>query len=170
MKLFKFTILVCFCSILLSCGKTNASEMKTIHWDRDSCDRCNMLVSEKHFAVQVINSKTNKAYMFDDLGCAVLWFQEEEQDWMNSAKIWISDASNENFIDAKSASYTKGNLTPMAYGLSAYTKATLPENSKTLTFNEAKDEIYAKDQLYKKSKKMHKHKKMKTHNQMNKGK
>ena len=46
----------------------------------------------------------------------------------------------------------------------------LPENSKTLTFNEAKDEIYAKDQLYKKSKKMHKHKKMKTHNQMNKGK
>ncbi len=152
-KVFKFIAIFIVAIFLSSCTEKNPEEMSKIHWDRDMCERCKMLISEKHFAVQIINTKTRKAYMFDDLGCAVLWFKEEEKNWFKEAKVWIADASNTKFIDAKEAFYTKENLTPMGYGLNAYKKETLPKDKEILTFEKALENIYKQDELYQKRKK-----------------
>jgi len=103
-------------------AKKNSNEVKEVHWDRDMCERCKMVVSDRHHAVQVINPQTHKARMFDDLGCAVLWFKEEQIDWKEQAILWITDAQSGQWIDAKKAYYDAGNITPMAFGFAPHLK------------------------------------------------
>lgn len=152
-KIFNFLILILITLALSSCSEKNPEDMHKIHWDRDMCERCQMVISEKHFAVQIINKKTHKAHMFDDIGCTVLWFKEENHKWFKEAKIWIADAKNGDFIDAREASYTKGNLTPMGYGLKAYSKDTIPKDKEVLSFLQAVENIKKQDELYQKRKK-----------------
>ncbi|MFA7083270.1 MAG: nitrous oxide reductase accessory protein NosL [Arcobacteraceae bacterium] len=115
--------------------------MKKVHWDRDICERCKMIISERKFTVQMINPKTNEAFMFDDLGCAVLWFIEDEIAWFNEANVYITDAVSGKWIDAKEAIYVSDTLTPMGYGLSAYSKQTIVENSTHLNYEQAVEKI-----------------------------
>jgi len=100
--------------------KPTTTELRDVHWDRDMCARCKMVVSDRHHAIQVIDSNSGKSYMFDDIGCAILWFDDEQIEWRDSAKIWITDASTGEWIDAKTALYDSGNITPMAYGFTAH--------------------------------------------------
>jgi len=93
-----------------------------VHWDRDMCERCKMVTSDRHHTVQVINPKTGRSYMFDDIGCTLLWFDEEHIPWKAQAKIWITDAKSGKWIDARSAFYDSDSITPMAYGLAAHAK------------------------------------------------
>ena len=113
-----------------------------MHWDRDMCERCNMAISERKYAVQVIDPKTGKHYLFDDIGCAVLWMDEDKIPWRDKAIIWITDAKTGKWIDAKKALYTDDRITPMAYGIAAFTKKTLPKGEKPLTFEDAVKIIY----------------------------
>lgn len=132
--------------------------MKEVHWDRDMCERCQMVVSERKYAVQILNLKTNKYFTFDDLGCAILWFEEENQTWFNEAKIWINDAKTGQWIDARQAIYVSDTLTPMGYGLSAFSKKTITDHSNAFTFDEAVEKIYAIDAEQKKRRAMkHQH-------------
>lgn len=112
-------------------------EKPKIHWDRDMCERCKMVISERKFAVQVTNPKNKKSFVFDDLGCAIVWFEQEKKDWFDSAVILVNDFKTGNWIDARKAIYTVGNLTPMGYGLSAYTEKTFPNNGTKLSFQNA---------------------------------
>jgi nitrous oxide reductase accessory protein NosL len=137
-------------AIFSGCQDNTLEEgMKKVHWDRDICERCKMIISERKFAVQILNPKTNQSYMFDDLGCAVLWFKEEKLDWFNEAKIWINDASSGQWLNAKEAIYVSNTLTPMGYGLSAYSKKTIVENSNSLTFEQAVEKIIQIDEAQK---------------------
>lgn len=150
MKGFKFLVLLSFIIIFTSCEDKNNNGMRTVHWDRDMCQRCQMIVSERHFAVQVINEEKKIYKMFDDLGCAIIWFEEEKIPWFNQAKIFINDASDGSWIDARTAYFTKNNRTPMGYGISAYSKENLPENKESITFNKAKEILIDIDLEYKK--------------------
>jgi len=125
------------------CGnKSNSTDVKEVHWDRDMCERCKMVVSDRHYTVQVINPKTNKSYMFDDIGCAVLWFIEEQIPWEKDAVVWINDAKDGKWIDAKKAYYDDGNVTPMAFGLAAYkNKSDIPAGKKVIDYAQAKQKI-----------------------------
>ena len=141
-------------SIFAGCQDKSVEEgMKKVHWDRDICERCKMIISERKFAVQILNPKTNQSYMFDDLGCAVLWFKEENLEWFNEAKIWINDASSGQWLNAKEAIYVSNTLTPMGYGLSAYSKKTIVENSNSLNFEQAVEKIIQIDEAQKKRRK-----------------
>ena len=100
--------------------KPITTELRDIHWDRDMCERCKMVVSDRHHTVQVINPKNGKSYMFDDIGCTLLWFEDEKILWKNSAKIWITDGITKEWIDAKNAYYNANNITPMGYGFMAH--------------------------------------------------
>jgi hypothetical protein len=131
--------------------------MKPVHWDRDICQRCKMIMSEKKFAVQVVNAKTNKSYMFDDLGCAVLWFIEDEITWFNEANIFIADAMTGKWLNAREAIYIGDTLTPMGYGLSAYSKKTIVENSEHLNFEQAVEKIKQIDHQQKMRRKNNSH-------------
>jgi len=119
------------------CEKRDKTAPVPIHWDRDSCERCDMAISERKYAVEVVNPKTGKHYLFDDIGCAVLWMEENKIPWKKDAIIWVTDAKTGKWIDAKKAEYTDDMITPMAYGISAFTKKTLPKGEKPITFKDA---------------------------------
>jgi len=100
--------------------KQISTELQEVHWDRDMCERCKMVTSDRQHTVQVINPQNGKVYMFDDIGCTLLWFEDEKIVWKDQAKVWITDAKSGKWIDAKNAFYDAGNMTPMAYGYAAH--------------------------------------------------
>ncbi len=138
-----FGIFFIFVSIMSfnGCTKKDQKEPAKMHWDRDMCERCKMAISERKYAAQIVNPKTFRHYKFDDLGCAVLWLDEEKIPWKDKAIIWVTDAKTGKWINARTAMYTDDSITPMAYGISAFTKETFPKGKKALTFDEAKKVI-----------------------------
>jgi len=137
----KFKIFVLTIMVLLSfngCDKKEITdELQKVHWDRDMCSRCKMVTSDRHHTVQIINLNNGKSYMFDDIGCTILWFSEENISWHNNAKIWITDANSGKWIDAKKAFYDNGNLTPMAYGFMAHKNIEdIPKSKKVFSYIE----------------------------------
>ena len=111
-------ILIAFLSS--GCEKKITTELHDVHWDRDMCKRCAMVVSDRKHTVQVINPKDGHSYMFDDIGCSILWFKEDKIQWEKEAIFWITDSKSGEWIDAKKAYYTSENVTSMAYGFMAY--------------------------------------------------
>jgi len=123
-------------------SKVDDNSVHEVHWDRDMCERCKMVVSDRHYTVQVVNPKTHKSGMFDDIGCAVLWFGEEQIPWKDQAIIWINDAKSGQWIDARKAYYNGENITPMAYGFAAYkNRADIPAGKEVLDFNQVSQKI-----------------------------
>jgi nitrous oxide reductase accessory protein NosL len=114
--------------------KQITTELQEVHWDRDMCERCKMVTSDRQHSVQVINPKTGKSYMFDDIGCAVLWFEEENIPWKDQAKVWITDVDTGTWIDAREAFYDADNITPMAYGFAAHMKKEHIKEGKTVIY------------------------------------
>lgn len=111
-------ILIAFLSS--GCEKKITTELHDVHWDRDMCKRCAMVVSDRKHTVQVINPKDGRSYMFDDIGCSILWFKEDKIQWKKEAVFWITDSKSGKWIDAKKAYYTSENVTSMAYGFMAH--------------------------------------------------
>ncbi len=148
-KIFSFFILTFF----IGCEKAPVGDVQKVHWDRDMCERCKMVVSDRNHAVQVINPETSKSYMFDDIGCMVLWFDEENISWKDRAIIWITDVDSGKWIDARTAFYDTINLTPMSYGIGAHeNKSAIKKDEKVLTYETIKPYIIKiENQLNKKS-------------------
>jgi len=137
----KTLLIIAIITLLTGCKERSKTDVAEVHWDRDMCARCVMVVSDRHNSVQVRDPK-GKVYMFDDIGCMVLWFRKNNIPWQEKATIWINDVKTGNWIDAKKAFYTKGNVTPMAYGFSAYkTKEHLQKEEKTFTLSEINEFI-----------------------------
>ncbi len=108
-----------------------------VHWDRDMCARCAMVVSDRKNTTQVINPANGKVYMFDDIGCTILWFDDEQIPWKDKAIIWITDADTGEWIDARKAFYDTENITPMAYGFSAHkSKDEIAKDQEIVDYNE----------------------------------
>jgi len=143
MKKFSFLLFVTLVTLFgfTGCEKKPIGAVEKMHWDRDMCERCKMAISERKFAVQIIDPKTGKDYKFDDLGCAVLWMDETKIPWKKQAIIWITDAKTGQWIDARNAVYASGAITPMAYGFAAYTEETLPPGAHRLDFGTVAEKI-----------------------------
>lgn len=140
MKKLLLTLLVALSFV--SCSKEKTTGPKQPHFDRDMCERCKMVVSDRHHTVQTIDPKTKKVYFFDDLGCMVLWFEENKKEWKNKAPIWITDAKTGEWIDARKAYYDSGNITPMAFGFMAHKrKEDIDPKKKIYTYEEVRKEI-----------------------------
>ena len=120
----KFSFLLALLGLfLIGCDNKAALEPKKVHWDRDMCERCKMVLSGRKFSAQAINPQTGRKYYFDDIGCAILWFREDKISWENEAILWVNDAQSGEWIDAKTAFYDTENITPMAYGFGAHKSA-----------------------------------------------
>ena len=136
----KFLLLLTLSFSLLAitgCKERSKTDVAKVHWDRDMCARCVMVVSDRKNTTQVRDPKTGKKYMFDDIGCSVLWFKEEKIEWSNQAIIWITDVNTGKWIDARTAFYDTENITPMAYGFSAHlTKESIKEGQEIVDFEE----------------------------------
>ncbi len=111
-----FYILSIVTLFTISCSN-NDTGIVDVKWDRDACERCRMVISDRHFAAQVRGGPKNKAYLFDDLGCAVHWLQKQK--WADTAKIWVTDYRNGKWLNARTAHYVSGQITPMDFEFGA---------------------------------------------------
>ncbi|MCK4442759.1 MAG: hypothetical protein KAU90_12195 [Sulfurovaceae bacterium] len=137
-----FAISFSLITLLSGCKKRSTIDVVEVHWDRDMCARCVMVVSDRHNTVQVREPKTGKTYMFDDIGCMVLWFHKNNISWKDKATIWITDVTNGKWIDARKAFYDTENITPMAYGFSAHkTKDTIQKGQEIIDFKEVERRV-----------------------------
>ncbi len=144
-KIIKAGLILSTALIFTACEKKVTTEVHEVHWDRDMCARCVMVVSDRNQTVQMINPTTGKTHIFDDLGCAIEWTKEQEVQWKDEAVIWINDISNAKWINARTAFYDTENITPMSYGYGAHeSKDSIKEGSEIISFEEVKKRILTK--------------------------
>ncbi|NBK98216.1 MAG: hypothetical protein EOM50_09370 [Erysipelotrichia bacterium] len=137
MKLFKILFYLLVAIFISGCDTTIDLNPRKIHWDRDMCERCKMVLSDRKFSAQVINPNNGKKYFFDDIGCVILWFKENSIEWKETAVIWVNDAKTAEWIDARKAFYDIENITPMAYGFGAHAKKEdIREGQEIINFEE----------------------------------
>ncbi|MBF0193058.1 MAG: protein NosL [Magnetococcales bacterium] len=107
--------------ILLSgCDSKPADGPKKVRWDRDFCEMCRMLLSDRHYAAQILDAK-GKYHLFDDPGEMLLTFATKYKN-DSAAKLYVADSKNGKWLDARTASYSSGHLTPMGFGYGASEK------------------------------------------------
>ena len=136
-NLLKFTVIILFILSFSACEKKTHKGVHKIHWDRDMCARCVMVVSDRNQTVQVTNPKTSEHHVFDDIGCTVLWFKDQDIKWKDEAVIWINDIKTSKWINARTAFYDTMNVTPMAYGFGAHeSKDTIQKGLEIIDFDE----------------------------------
>ena len=142
--------------LLVACGGDPGTGAVEVKWDRDACERCRMVLSDRNHSAQVrfnpLGSKRSKVLKFDDIGCAVVWLRDKP--WKDDAttQLWVTDHRDGGWIDAKTATYIKGQTTPMEYGLGAQAETidgglSFAEAQKHIMYIEEKFNIHGVDLL-----------------------
>ena len=113
---------------LCACGRheTWPEGMRPIVWDRDTCVRCNMVISDRRFAVEMRGGPKDITFKFDDIGCAMFWLRDKAKDypWITDAatRLWVADLANKGndvaWLDARAAQYVS-KTSPMGYNFAA---------------------------------------------------
>jgi hypothetical protein len=134
--------------LLSACSGHPGTGAVDVKWDRDTCVRCNMVLSDRQHSAQVrytpADGTRSRVWKFDDLGCALLWL--DQQPWRDdgAVEIWVNAHESGEWIDARSAHFLTGRLTPMQYGLGAQRQA----GPGTLDFYQAREHVYAVEAKY----------------------
>ncbi|MCB1858019.1 MAG: hypothetical protein KDI63_07095 [Gammaproteobacteria bacterium] len=121
-RLYRLATVGWICLVLGGCSGAGEQGPVEVRWDRDTCERCRMVLSDRLFAAQIRvfpEGRRSKVFKFDDIGCAVLWLDKEA--WKNDPKteIWVRDHRTGDWIDARTAFYLGGMMSPMQYALGA---------------------------------------------------
>lgn len=115
-------------ALLAACNKSGWPEgMAEIKWDRDTCSRCSMVISDRRFAAEIRGGPKDTVFKFDDLGCLAFWLRDKATDfpWLAepATRIWVADsastAEQPSWLDARKAHYSSGRKSPMGYGYAA---------------------------------------------------
>jgi copper chaperone NosL len=114
--LFRSTLLLALL-LFSGCDKPPSDGPTEIRWDRQSCEQCSMLISDRHFAGQYLDAK-GKYHLFDDPGEMALSFMEKTAS-DEKAKLYVTDFKSGEWLKAREAHFTEGHLTPMGYGYGA---------------------------------------------------
>jgi len=115
---------------LAACGDKGdwPEGMAPIKWDRDTCVRCNMVISDRRFAAEMRGGAKNTAFKFDDIGCLVFWLRDKAQQfpWIvePATRLWVAEYSGNagaavRWLDARGAQYLGGRVSPMGYNYAA---------------------------------------------------
>ena len=115
-------VLTPLAAALSACGKSGAwpEGMAEIKWDRDTCVRCSMVISDRRFAAEMRGGEKNVLFKFDDIGCAVVWMRDKQKDFP-----WMADAATRIWVAEIGSTGAGGNMSPMGYnyGARAYAEA-----------------------------------------------
>jgi nitrous oxide reductase accessory protein NosL len=113
---------------LSACGRHGdwPEGMQAIVWDRDTCTRCSMVISDRRFAAELRGGPKNLAFKFDDIGCAAFWLRDKaaELPWLAEAatRFWVADLNSKGndvkWLDARSAQFAT-KTSPMGYNFGA---------------------------------------------------
>lgn len=111
---------------MLSACSENVTGPVEVKWDRDACERCRMVLSDRHHAAQIRGGPAGekaRVYKFDDIGGAIVWLQDKA--WKDDAgtEFWVNDHRDGRWIDGHKASYVSGQRTPMDFGIGAQDEA-----------------------------------------------
>ncbi|MCP4007726.1 MAG: protein NosL [bacterium] len=129
-----FSLLI---ALLCACSEPSTGPTP-IRWDRDTCERCRMTISDPRFAAQIRLSDSGQVRDFDDLGCAVLWLDESEARY---SEIWIRDHRTSVWLDARQAYYEPARGTPMDFGWGA----TSDPGEKHLSFEQVRARVRSEE-------------------------
>jgi len=126
-----FIILMFFLFLVLILFSTSSFEQSTVVVPHNSTkqpinikpnkykDRfCNMTIEDITYSAQVV-LPSNDTLFFDDIGCLVLWLEEQKN--KNKIILWVWAKDINKYIDARKAWYSLTESTPMHYGFGAYT-------------------------------------------------
>ena len=133
---------------LSGCGPSGTwpEGMAEIKWDRDTCVRCSMVISDRRFAAEMRGGEKDVVFKFDDIGCAAFWMRDKAKDypWLADAatRIWVADsgAGGDKWLDARKAHYAGGKISPMGYNYAARAWAEAGSQS----FDEMRRHVLAK--------------------------
>lgn len=118
-------------ALLAACGRKGGwpEGMAEIKWDRDTCVRCNMVISDRRFAAQTRGGPKDTVFKFDDVGCLIFWLREQadKYPWLADAatRHWVADYDSKSreemrWLDPKRA-YFVSRTSPMGYNFAAVT-------------------------------------------------
>lgn len=119
-------------------GRDGGSGPVEVVWDRDTCERCGMVISDRFHAAQLRDAE-GRPHRFDDLGCALYWRKGKGLDGQER-EFWITDFRHRSWIDARQARYAGGRSTPMGYGYGGTLDAIEP----SVTLAEASADILSR--------------------------
>ncbi len=126
--------------LLSACNREPLTGPVRVVWDRDTCERCKMIISDKRFAAQ-IRDPSKRVHKFDDFGCAV-FFLEHQQWAAQSTEFWVPDMNGgERWLDARQAHYLGGKTTPMGYGFGALSTAA---GAEVVSYEQARKMVLAR--------------------------
>lgn len=137
----KFFAAAAMLAALNGCDKSPNLAAVDPKWDRDVCERCRMLLSDKYFSAEVVNPEDGRHYFFDDLGCAFNWLNEEKnKSWASKAIIYANDAKTGEWLDISRHFLATGYVTPMSYGIGVFKdKKDIEEGKKMISPEEARE-------------------------------
>ncbi len=125
--------------LLAACSTEPKSGPEDIKWDRQTCERCQMVISERHFAVEWRGEHDRRLHAFDDLGCALLWRAEQRGGGLGDRpEIWVRDAKGTHWLDGYGVRYEAGHRTPMGYGYAAANE----ESQAGLSLHEVEEQVH----------------------------
>lgn len=115
-------------ALISGCGRSSLPDgMTEIKWDRDTCKRCSMVLSDRRFAAQVRGGPQDGHFNFDDIGCVAFWLASQPWGKDASTRIWVSDVGSHGdsvrWLDARKAQYIGGKSSPMGYDFGAVSLA-----------------------------------------------
>jgi copper chaperone NosL len=106
---------------LLACGGVEPAE---VHLGVEECAHCSMMISDRRFATQVLNTN-GRSWKFDSIECLRAFMQAGtlHRDELHSA--WVTDANDEGWVRAEAAVYLQSDAvrSPMGGGLLAFAAA-----------------------------------------------
>ena len=132
-------LFLCLALSLVACDSKPKTGPDQVRWDRDVCERCRMVVSDHHFAAQVRRGIGHPAIRFDDLGCALIWLEQQPWGSESGVELWVTDYESGDWLDAYSARYVLAQRTPMDYEVGATRK----HGNMTISFADARKHIFA---------------------------
>jgi len=100
------------------CRGEAATGPARLAWDRDACAHCYMTIGDRRTAAQLRLTAGGPAFLFDDLGCALLFVAREQGSHL-PAELWVRDPEGLHWIDGLAARYASGATTPMGYGFTS---------------------------------------------------
>lgn len=105
---------------LAACSDDPPTGPVKIHYGRDTCDLCRMIISDPRFAAQIRGGPGHKAFKFDDIGDALLFLDRQPWKAEPNVEVWVMDVdTGKTWLDARKAHYVGGMPSPMAHGFGA---------------------------------------------------
>lgn len=146
------TILILIAIIIaIFLSMSNQKQMVVIHEDNHKHEpvdiklshfqdtQCGMTITKLEGSVQAI-SPEGKTWFFDDVGCFALWYKNIS--FQKDAIIWAYSKDTKEYINARTAWYSKTDTTEMGYGFAAYKIKPEEKKSEMISFEEMLLKMY----------------------------